>query len=194
MRRQVLALFLGIPLLTACATATGGAYHFENLGMDAGTPMHGLSDFLGKLAENPLFKAADQDAKDTIAWVAVNVSDPLQRFRATQCPQAVLLATADFRTKVATYQVLLTGLDEHLKSAEVSGPHLILMNTKLRYGNPGNPKEQLRMLREDIGARVMAVADSCRAIIPVKQLEEVLGLAVKAGILGTTGPAGLLLP
>lgn len=160
------------------------------------TPLQALADAIGKLGENKLLSAVNKDAADTLLWVNSQTQlTPLQKFRASQCPTAVQLATADLQAKIKMFQGLLASLDSQAQGAAGADPELILFFTKLRYGPAGqpgsDPKAMLAQVKQDVTERVTAVVDSCRAIIPVKQINEVLRLAGKAGLTVGTGGAGI---
>lgn len=175
---------------SGCATVSGSP--------DAG-PLASIADSLGKLADNRLLTAVGQDAADTLAWVeeqkaAGKLSD-LAAFRAAQCPTAIMLATADLKAKIAQLQAMLKAEDEKLTAfGALDGPHLILFLTKLRYGPAGapgsDPKAMIASIKHDVAERVTAVADSCRAILPIREMAEILRLAAKSGlVVGTSGTA-----
>ena len=182
------ALALTALALTACATANSGG------------PLATIADSLGQLADNKLLTDVGQDAADTLAWVeeqkaAGKLSD-LAAFRAAQCPTAIVLATADLKAKIARLQAMLKAEEEKLTAfGALDGPHLILFLTKLRYGAVGapgsDPKALIAAMKHDIAERVTAVADSCRALMPLKQMDELLKLALKGGLVGGTGGAAL---
>lgn len=162
------------------------------------TPLRAMADALDKLADNPLFNAVNRDANDTLAWVngPLGPTDPLMKFRASECPTAVILASGDLKAKLAMLRGLILGLDARLASvAGPSSPELLLALTKLRYGSAGqpgsDPKALIATLRHDVAERVTAVVDSCRAVIPIRQMDHALQLAAKAGLLAGTGGAGM---
>lgn len=165
----------------------------------AGTPLaKDVSAALGKLADNKLLTAVKKDTTDTKAWVATGPdapTDPLLRAKALVCPTMVDLATDNLTTKILALQALLdppTIADAGAASS--ANPEIILFLTKLRYStNAGaNPQVLIATLKKDIFERVTAVVDGCRAIFPAKQVEEMLKLAEKAGILTVSG--GTLAP
>jgi hypothetical protein len=163
------------------------------------TPLQELADALGKLGNNKLITAVNKDATDTLAWVAQQqaLTPPgltkLQAFRASACPTSIQLAAGDFQDKLKLLQGLLIGVDQQVTGATAQGPEIILFFTKLRYGPAGplgqDPKALISTLKQDIFERVSAVVDSCRAIIPQKQIDELVQLAGKAGLLAGTGGA-----
>lgn len=187
MRRLI--LFASLLALTACASS--GSLP------GAGTPAaQDVSDALGKLADHPLMVRLDKDAVDTLAWVngPDGPKDPLRKAQASMCPVAVQLGRADFKQKVAMIQAMLAApVDPNAVNAGDSGVEMILYLTKLRYSTQQglDPKAQLEQLKTDVAARVTFVVDSCRSIVPLKQIDEVLKLANKAGLAVGTGGAAL---
>ncbi len=197
------ALLLPLALLAGCATAPP----LLTLASDAGAPalpersarpLQAAAEALGQLADNPLFNAVNKDANDTLAWVngPQGPTDPLVKFRASECPTAVVLASADLKAKIATLQGLMLALDARLSSdAAPSSPELILALTKLRYGPAGqpgsDPQALIATVKHDVAERVTAVVDSCRAVIPMRQMDQVLRLAAKAGLVAGTGGLGM---
>ena len=182
-------LLIPLILVLAAGCASSGSLPL------AGTPAaQDVSDALGQLADHPLMVRLDRDALDTLAWVngPDGPKDPLRQFQATMCPTAVQLSRADFKQKVAMVQAMLAApATDPTKSG--TGPEIILYLTKLRYSTQQgmDPKAQLEQLKTDIAARVTAVVDSCRSIVPLKQIDEVVKLANKAGLAIGTGGAGL---
>lgn len=184
---RLVALSLSVLALTGCATSGGGL-------------IATIADSLGQLADNRLLTAVGQDAADTLAWVAEQkaagkLSD-LAAFRAAQCPTAITLATADLKAKIAALQAALKAEEaKGTAMGALDGPHLILALTKLRYGPAGapgsDPKALIASIKHDVAERVTAVADSCRAILPMHQMAELMKLALKAGLVGGTGGAAL---
>ena len=154
-----------------------------------------IIDALDKLENNALLTAVNRDATDTISWVNGQPTlTPLQSFRAKACPLAVQLATQDLQAKIELLKGLLQGVQAQAAGAAAQGPELILFFTKLRYGPAGqpgsDPQAMIGQLKQDVAERVTAVVDSCRAIIPIKQIDEVVQLAGKAGLaVGTAGGA-----
>lgn len=160
----------------------------------AGTPIaKDMSAALGKLADNKLLTALKKDTTDTKAWVATGAdapTDPLLKFKAALCPTSIDLATDNLKAKILTLQALLdpatTPGTPTAKNLEI-----ILSLTKLRYSTnqSANPQAMIASLKKDIFERVTAVADGCRGIFPAKQVDEMLKLAEKAGILTFSGGA-----
>ena len=154
-----------------------------------------IVEALDKLENNALLTAVNRDATDTISWVNGQPTlTPLQSFRAKACPLAVQLATQDLQAKIELLKGLLQGVQAQAAGAAAQGPEVILFFTKLRYGPAGqpgsDPQAQIAQLRQDVAERVTAVVDSCRAIIPIKQIDEVVQLAGRAGLaVGTAGAA-----
>jgi hypothetical protein len=200
---RTLIITLALLTLTGCATVGGiktdaaavTATVKADVGIPTASPLQTLADGIGQLADHPLFKAVIQDATDTQVWVNNAGLDPLNTFRASQCPTAILLATQDFQAKAKGFQAMLTGLDAKIGGLSASGgPEIILFLTKLRYGQgPAvDPKAQVQQIKTDVTNRVTAVVDSCRAIVPLKQINEVLKIAGKAGL--TIGSGGAAAP
>lgn len=154
-----------------------------------------IIEALDKLENNALLTAVNRDATDTITWVNGQPTlTALQTFRAKACPMSVQLATQDLQAKIELLKALLQGVQAQAAGAAAQGPELILFFTKLRYGPAGqpgsDPQAMISQLKQDIAERVTAVVDSCRAIIPIKQIDEVVQLAGKAGLaVGTAGAA-----
>ena len=191
---------LSIALLAMFGCATVGDFGGTDIPVLSKLPVaekasdgSSVSEALGKLADNPLLRAANQDADDTLAWIATQTMTPLQKFQASACPTAIKLATADLRVKVKTLQNLLDVKAADLTGIATQGPHLVLALTKLRYGAAGapgsNPQALVAELKKDVAARVTAVLDSCRMIFPGHEIAAVLKLAGRAGLLGATGGA-----
>lgn len=184
--RLLIALLLIAPLCLVGCASTGGIPL-------AGTSVDvGIAAALGKLADNKLMNILDQDVADTLAWVngPAGPTDPLQKFQALQCPTAISLARADFKTKVGALQVLL---NTPASDGAVMAPakvEVILYLTKLRYGahtKGPSPQAMAAQLKTDIAVRVTAVLDSCRSIFPLKQVDELAKIAEKAGLLVVPG-------
>lgn len=156
------------------------------------TPVQGVNDALSALANNPLLSAVNQDATDTLAWVnsAKGPQDALAKFRASQCPTAIQLATKNLQDDIKQLQGMLKEMESQLPVGSPS-VEMILYFTKLRYGpaTMANPKTMIEQMKHDIAERVTAVADSCRAVVPIKQIDEMLHVAAKAGLLTTTAGA-----
>lgn len=192
---RILFATLCLMMLVGCATTNAadqltamGITPIENLdSIPIQTPLQVLSQSLGVLADNPLITAANKDAADTLAWVngASGPTDALAKFRASQCPMAIQLATANLKQDIAMLQGLVTGLDTKIASGLSGPPEPILALTKLRYapaGVPGaDPKAVIASMKHDIFERVTAVVDSCRAVIPAKQISALALDAMKLG-------------
>ncbi len=184
-----------IPLFTGPASATTVAV--SDGSATSATPLQTLAAGIGQLADHPLFKLVIKDATDTQAWVngPEGPTDKLKKFRASQCPTSILLATQDFQEKAKQFQAILLGLDSKLTgfgdAMAGSGPEIILFLTKLRYGQgPAvDPKAQVQAIKDDVTNRVTAVVDGCRGTVPLKQLDQVAKIAEKAGLVGISGGA-----
>jgi hypothetical protein len=170
------------------------------------SPFKLLSDAIGKLGHNKLLTAVGADADATLAWIdqmqatTPPTLSPLAEFRARACPTAVKVATADLQQKIQILQAVLGSVDAQISGFDPTQPEIILFFTKLRYGPAAggiaglDPKAAIAQLKQDVAERVTAVVDSCRALIPLKQIDEVVQLAGKAGLLvGTGGAAGPLM-
>lgn len=159
------------------------------------TPLKEMAKVLGVLGDNPILTLANKDAVDTLAWVngPQGPIDDLAKFRASQCPLAIQKATANLKDKIAMVQGLVTNLDAQLASGLSQPPELILFFTKLRYGPAGqvgsDPKALIASMQHDIFERVTAVVDSCRAVIPAKQMNALAMDAAKLGGITLTGGA-----
>ena len=170
---------------------------FTNNSTAQQTPLQTLSDALGKLANNKLLAAVNQDAMDTNAWVdsAQGPTDPLLKFQAHACPTSILLANASIQQTISQMQGLITQLNIQQQNVLSGGnPEIILTLTKLRYGNPGtpgsDPSAMLASLKTTLWAQISAVVDNCRQVIPVKQINDILKQAAAAGL--TAGASSAL--
>ncbi len=164
---------------------------FGNVTTTSQTPLQALSAALGNLANNKLLTAVNQDAADTLVWVdsAQGPTDPLMKFQAQACPTAIQLATGSIQQTVAQMQSLISQLDTQQQNIASGGnPELILQLTKLRYGpvgTPGSdPSAMLANLKTVLWAQISAVVDSCRQIVPAKQIAGILQQAAAAGLTG----------
>ena len=182
---------MGSPVIPSGSSGAAGA---TSAHAASGSPVaEKVSDLLDALANHPLLIAANKDADDTLAWVAVTPLSPLEKFRASSCPTAIKLATADLRAKIAVLKGLLADIDTRESGTGAQEPGVVFKLTKLRYGPPGasgsDPRALLATAKHDVAERVTAVVDSCRAIVPIRQINDVLRVAAKAGLVGATGGA-----
>lgn len=170
------------------------------------SPFKALSDILDKIANNRLLTAINQDADRTLAlidaWQTQNppALTPLLEFQARACPTAAKLASADLKEKIDMLKSALGLVDTELAGFDPTQPAIIYFFTKLRYGPAGvgiaglDPKAAIAQLKADVAGRVTAVMDSCRQIVPLKQIDELNQLLLKGGLIaGTGGAAGPLL-
>ena len=168
---------------------------FSNTTTASQTPLQALSAALGKLANNKLLADVNQDAADTLVWVdsAAGPTDPLMKFQAKACPTAIQLATGSIQQNIAQMQSLIGQIDTQAQNIASGGnPEIILALTKLRYGPAGtpgsDPSAMLANLKTTLWAQISAVVDSCRQIVPAKQIADVLKQAGAAGLTGGASP------
>ncbi len=143
-------------------------------------------DLWTQLANNDLAKAATADADKTLAWVDAEVAaqrlSPLKAAMAKVCPTMVKMAAADFKDKVLALKAALDNLKTQGQDMDLSKPQVIYVLTRLKYGQGFNPQQKIAELKDDVITRLDALLTGCLGLLPVKQANQVLKLAVKLGL------------
>jgi len=179
-------MFLLIPLLLLVGCATTDVITGAPITLPAKDKAT-IDDALVQLANNQLIAAAIDDAAATVAWVNTQSSmDPMKKALAMACPTAVDAAAKDFHDKVLSYRDKFNAIGVDIQQIDVSKPRAILLLTQLKYGGAGfDPKAELAEIKEDINLRLDALFTGCMHLFPKKQVNQLAGLAAKAGLIST---------
>jgi hypothetical protein len=192
----ILSLLCLIPLLVINGCATTDVISGAPIVLPAKDKAT-IDDALVQLANNPLIAAALQDADATVLWVnAQKWDDPMKLQLALACPAAIKAAATDFHDKVLLYKAKFDALNLDVQNIDLEKPQLVLRLTQLKYGVGFDPKAELAVIRADVNLRLDALFTGCAHLFPKKQMNELLVLAGKAGLLSTGigGIAALGLP
>lgn len=194
------AVYLGLATLLAAGCSTTAGQQLEqkvltksNLGADA---VKALQDLKAGLA--PVLDVVAQDSAATRGWANTVLGpkgsnpDPIKYALANACPTAVD-AVGPFVNQtidgIITQIQAITGTPTDPTAPQ---GRLILFLTQLKYGPQTDPRVQITALRAQLELQVDALFTGCMHLFPQKQVNDLLRLAARAGLV--VGSSGSLAP